>query len=121
MRLENKTPREIMNMEHKTELAIQQTSKVLSKKSNEYSPLLRTTNPFIPLLSFLFILQSLASKTFHFKRKKFNVSSCQIGVKMISLQDFPCIVTMTVVRDRKILSQIVGFSGYRPLTNREKK
>ena len=43
---------------------------------------------------------------------------------MISLQDFPT-VTVTVVGDRKIppapgANQIVGFSGYRPLTNREK-
>ena len=44
--------------------------------------------------------------------------------KMISLQDIPCVVIVTV-RDTKFcapgLSQIVRFSGYRPLTNREKK
>ena len=44
--------------------------------------------------------------------------------EMISLQDFPA-VTVTVVGDRKIspapgANQIAGFSGYRPLTNREK-
>ena len=44
---------------------------------------------------------------------------------MSSLQDFPRIpVTVTVVRDMKILlasgaNQVVGFSGYRPLTNGE--
>ena len=39
-----------------------QTSKVLSTKSNECSTLWRTTNPFIPLRSFSFILQHLVSE-----------------------------------------------------------
>ena len=69
-------------------------------KSNEYSTLWRTTNPFIPLLSFLFVLQRLVSETFQVKRIQCFVAPDRS--KIISLQDIPRVVTVTV-RDRKIL------------------
>ena len=47
----------------------QQTSNVLSTKSHEYPLLWRTTNPFIPLMGFSFILQCLVRKKFNFQRK----------------------------------------------------
>ena len=81
----------------------QQTSKVFrSTKSNQYSTLWRTTYPFIPLLSFSFILQRLVSETFHFKRKKKQLFIAPDRSEMISLQNIPLVVTVSV-RDRKIL------------------
>ena len=53
--------------------AKQQTIKALSTKSHEYPPLWRTTNPFIPLLSFSFVLQRLVSEKIHFKRNRIGV------------------------------------------------
>ena len=82
----------------------QQTSKVLSTKSNEQSPLWKKTNPSTPVLSFLFVLQRLGSEKFHFRRKTQRfVALEQSTCKMISLQDFPLVVTVTVGRDTKIL------------------
>ena len=47
----------VSTLQEKQYLAKQQTRKVLSTKSHEYSPLWRINSPFIPLLIFSFILQ----------------------------------------------------------------
>ena len=96
---------------------ILQNSKVWSTKWHEYPPLWWITSPLIPLLMFSFVLQRYCEKS-HFKRKNPTYRR-----KMISLHDF--LADSAWPWSEKILpdpgaNPIVGFSGYRPLTNRKK-
>ena len=69
-------------LQDKQYLAKQQTSKVLSTKTQEYSPPWRITTPFIPLLIF-----SFSERKVSLQEEKIQGFVAPDRSKMISLQD----------------------------------
>ena len=100
----------------------------MSTKSHEYLILFEYNQSFYSIAEFFFRFTTLSERKISLQEEKCKISSRRIGVELLHFKIFsriPVTVTVTAVRDRKILpapgpKQMVGFQGCRPITEREK-